>query len=79
MVTMGVGPVRSVLLLFAQIQEATTTTTTTTNKIPRTQSCLIPPAQIQSVAEPLICHINIVWSPGPGLVACWSAINILIV
>ena len=77
MVTMGVGPVRSVLLLFAQIQEATTTTTTTTNKIPRTQSCLIPPAQIQSVAEPLICHINIVWSP--GLVACWSAINILIV
>ena len=77
MVTMGVGPVRSVLLLFAQIQEATTTTTT--NKIPRTQSCLIPPAQIQSVAEPLICHINIVWSPGPGLVACWSAINILIV
>ena len=61
MVTMGVGPVRSVLLLFAQIQQnKPATTTTTTNTIPRTTQCrLIPQAQIQSVAEPLICQIKI--------------------
>ena len=79
MVTMGVGPVRSVLLLFAQIQQRTEQTNHNYNlpKIPLTHSCLIPLAQIESVAEPLICHIKIFWTP--RLVACRSAINILIV
>ena len=79
MVTMGVGSVRSVLLLFAQIQQRTEQTNHNYNptKIPRTHGCLIPQVQIQSVAEPLICHIKIFWTP--RLVACRSAINILIV